>query len=151
MTISIILVFFSSLVLSAAASCAPMRGEQNRMKTSNDWCESNVCVCLCFFPSYLSLSRLSSSLTSHCNVPPLRSTRFISVASSPEQGNIHTYIYISVALLRVCVCVCAEGRISSFCHSFTTRYIHHHHHHHRRRRRTVKRKNIDSKQNAFVA
>lgn len=63
-----------------------------------------MCVCLCFFLRRFFSSLLSrfSPLTSHCNVPPLRSTRFISVASSPEQGNIHTYIHISSSS---CVCV----------------------------------------------
>jgi hypothetical protein len=93
MAISSFLVFF--LFLSAAL-CAPMRGEQNRMKTSDDWCESNVYMFMFFFLGFL-LSL--PSLTSHCNVPPLRSTRFISVASSSEQGKTHTYIYTYQQLL----------------------------------------------------
>lgn len=55
-----------------------------------------ICLCFFFFVGFFLPPSLSPpSLTSHCNVPPLRSTRFISVASSPEQGNIHTYIHIS--------------------------------------------------------
>lgn len=104
MTISIILVFFSSLVLSAAASCAPMRGEQNRMKTSNDWCESNVCVCLCFFPSYLSLS-LVSPLLSRLIVMYHPYAAHVSFQQHHHQNKaiyIHTYTYQQL----FCVCVC---------------------------------------------
>ncbi len=41
--------FLCLFLFLSAASCAPMRGEQNRMKTSDDWCESNVYMFMFFF------------------------------------------------------------------------------------------------------
>ena len=78
-------------------SRAPIRGEKSRMKTVDDWCKRNVytsvCVCVCVY-IYL---RLSSPLTSHCNVPPLQSTRFISVATVSVRDKRDTEIYTHIS------------------------------------------------------
>ena len=137
--------FSLSLFFFSAALRAPMRGEQNRMKTSGDWCESNVDMFMFFSWAFSSLflSRLI------VNVPPLRSTRFISVASSAEQGKIHPYqqllscvpkveyhppaIRLQRGIAIIIIIIIAVVYVDEDA------------------KNGRERKNIDSKQNAFVA
>ncbi len=101
-----------------------------------------MCICLYFSSQVFFPSLSRSPLTSHCNVPPLRSTRFISVASSSEQGNTHTYRHISSSSR-----VCRRQNIILLPFVYSAVYP----------SSSSKKKNgkekeyIDSKQNAFVA